>query len=236
MRPFGTKPTRVLLRYRGKIFRGNMVRFVLLLLCVAFAGSLVAQTPIDFYGHTVTPPKNIASLQKGAKNAYAALGRPVEGQYILLAQFKEDPTMSDRLNLKQYGVTVYDNVGTQTYFVAVKSDKIRQCTKKTNMVSLFAVKDEWKLSAMILSDSIPAYALDGTKVGIMVSYLESISEKTIKARLKALGLKQIPKLEGKPYYTFDYWIDRKKIRTLAKEAWVKRIRLVYPPAAAEPAE
>lgn len=114
-----------------------MVRVLLLLLCVAFAGSLVAQTPIDFYGHTVTPPKNIASLQKGAKNAYAALGRPIEGQYILLAQFNEEITMSDRLNLKQYGVTVYDNIGSKNYFVAVKSASLRQCTKKTNMVSLF---------------------------------------------------------------------------------------------------
>lgn len=89
---------------------------------------------------------------------------------------------------------------------------------------------------MILSDSITAYARKENKVGIMVSYHEFISEKTIKARLRALGLRDVPKLEGKPYYTFDYWVDKKKIKALAKENWVKRIRLVYPPANLQNAE
>lgn len=189
-----------------------------------------AQTAFDLYGHSVTPPNNVASLQKGAKKAYAALGKPIEGKYILIAQFKADPSMSDRLNLKQFGVSIYDNIGERAYFVAVKSDKIRVCTKKTNMVSLFAPKPEWRVSPLLQNDSIPAYAQKDGKIGVIVYYHEAVSEKTINARLKALGFKDLPQLEGKPHYSFDSWMERKTIASLQKEAWVKRIRLIYPPA------
>ncbi|MGP1363060.1 MAG: hypothetical protein ACTTKZ_05170 [Bacteroides sp.] len=198
---------------------------LLLVLGVAFG-----QAEVDMYGHSVPLPKNITQLQKGAKKAYAALGRAIEGKYILLAQFKNDIAMSDRLNLKQYGVTVYDNLGACTYFVTVKSDKLRLAVKKGGMLSLFAPQHEWKMSSVLSCDTIPEYAVKDGKIGIMVYYHEAISEKTIKARMKALGLKEAPTFEGKPYYTFNYWLDRKKIVPLAKEIWVKRVRLVYPPA------
>lgn len=189
-----------------------------------------AQTPFELYGHTVTPPNNIASLQKGMKKAYTALGKATEGKYILIAQFKTDPSMSDRLNLKQFGVTVYDNVGDKAYFVAVKSDKIRVCTKKTNMVSLFAQNADWKVSPIIQENNIPEYAQKEGKIGLIVFYHEAISEKTINARLKALGFKKLPQLEGKPHYSFECWVERKTVDLLKKEGWVKRIRLVYPPS------
>lgn len=204
-------------------------RFITLL-CLLSVTVVHAQTAFDLYGHTVTPPNNISSLQKGVKKTYDALGKPLEGKYILIAQFKTEPSISDRLNLKQFGVTVYDNIGERAYFVAVKSDKIRVCTKKTNMVSLFAQKAEWRVSPLLQSDSIPAYALKEGKIGVIVFYQEAISEKTINARLKALRFKELPHLEGKPNYSFDCWVERKTIDLLKKEAWVKRIRLVYPPA------
>lgn len=195
-----------------------------------------AQTEFDLYGHSVIPPNNIASLQKGVKKAYAALGKPIEGKYILIAQFKADPSISDRLNLKQFGISVYDNIGDRAYFVAVKTDKIRMCTKKTNMVSLFAQNAAWKVSPLLLSDSIPAYAQKDGKIGVIVYYHEVVSEKTINVRLKALGFKTLPRLEGKPHYSFDCWMERKTISALQKETWVKRIRLMYPPTSPENAD
>ena len=204
-------------------------RCIILLCLFLLPLAVFAQTEFDLYGHSVTPP-SIAALKKGQKKAYAALGRPFENRYILLAQFESFPTLSDQMGLKQYGVTVLDNIADRTYFVAVKSNQLRECVKKANLKALFAPKPEWKISTFLLGDSIPSYALNKKgAIHTVVYYHEGVSEKGIKARLRALGFKEKVILEGKPYYTFELWIEKKRLTTLAKEPWVKRMRMVNPP-------
>ena len=207
----------------------RMMRTFLLLLALLAATFIYAQTPFTLNGYSITPEKNICALRRGKNKAIKTLGSTVNGKYYLIAQFKATPTQDEITNLKEKGLTLHDYLAPQTYYVTLDSAQIKNCLKKTPIVSLIPIAWEWKVSSLVRQDTIPDFARKGNNIGIDVTY-QGLSPEGVAARLHALGYTDLPHIAGEPFYTFEIWLPRQDIEKLAQQPWVKLIRMVSPPA------
>ncbi|MGP1362476.1 MAG: hypothetical protein ACTTKZ_02170 [Bacteroides sp.] len=206
--------------------RNVLVFFVALLL----ATEVFAQTTFELAGYQITPPKNKSLLRRGKKKAIEALGTPVLGRYFLIAQFDAIPSSEVLEKLKAEGIKVQDYLADRTYYISIPEDKVRVSVKGTGIVSLMPVSWEWKTSKLLLGDSIPSFAQKGGKIGIVVGYQEEVATDWLYSRLAALGISDVPHVSGAPFYSFEIWVSREQMELLGREAWVKIIRSVSPPA------
>jgi len=207
-----------------------MRRLLSLVFLLSLATTLIAQTAFEFAGQTIQPPKNACKICRGKKKAIKALGEPLQGRYYLIAQFKEIPNQELHQKLAESGVTLRDYIAEKTYYVTIREDAIRKSVKGTGIVSLMPIEWQWKVSSSLLGDDIPSFALKGNLVGIVVNYQEEFSSEWVANRLQEIGFVKPVHIAGAPFYSFDLWVAQSQIELIAKEPWVKMIRMVSPPA------
>lgn len=207
-----------------------MRRLFTLLLLLMPAITLLAQVPFSLAGQTIQPPKNVCKISRGKKKAINALGQPLLGRYYLIAQFKGIPNQEQREKLSENGVTLKDYIAENTYYVTIREENIRKSVKGTGIVSLMPVEWTWKVSSVLLSDDIPTFARKGNSVGIVINYQEELSVEWVTQRLQEMGVRVPANIAGAPFYSFELWVAQTQIEQIAKEPWVKMIRMVAPPS------
>lgn len=207
-----------------------MRKLLCLVLILSCTLTLVAQTPFELAGETIKPPKNACQIRRGKKKALQALRDPIAGCYYLIAQFKEIPNQEVSKKLTENGVVLRDYIAENTYYVTIREDDIRKSVKGTGIVSLMPIEWQWKVSSLLLANEIPDFALKGGRVGIVIYYQEEFTPAWVAERLHEMGIAEPAHISGAPFYSFELWLPQQQIETLAKEQWVKVVRMVSPPA------
>ena len=207
-----------------------MQKLLSLFLLLFFAITAMAQTAFELAGQTIVPPKNACQLRRGKKKAISALREPINDKYYLIAQFKEIPSQEEREKLTNSGAVLRDYIAENTYYITVPANAVSKCVKGTGIVSLMPIEWQWKVSSLLLANEIPDFALKGGRVGIVIYYQEEFTPAWVAERLHEMGIAEPAHISGAPFYSFELWLPQQQIETLAKEQWVKVVRMVSPPA------
>ncbi len=165
----------------------------------------------------------------GCRGARGELGESIGPRHYVAIQFSGVPTVEQRDLLRQRGVQLDDYLGGNAYFASLPVAKsYRHLLKGTSVVSVFQLPAEAKCSWAIMDSSVPGYAKEGSRVGVVVGFFEGLEQDWIEKRLGELGIEGVH-MVGESFHRFRVFLPREKVLELAAESWVKSVSMLPPP-------
>ncbi len=132
-------------------------------------------------GHRFVPEPNVGVRTRGAK---VALPAAVRGRHNVLIQLRELPTPADRAALAARGVELDRYINGNAYFALVKEGVKPASLRDLGVVSMVAVKPEWKIDRTL--ENAPSYVRDGEWLRVHLRLAGNVARGEAQAALAAL--------------------------------------------------
>lgn len=199
------------------------------LLLALFSGTLcTAQNEKNYDLHLSTGTITLAPNYNRAKTLKPARADLFQNVYYRYVQFLELPSPEQKEKLAEAGLKILMYLPNNTFIAAIQKKTNLSSLPLPTIRSLHMINARHKmlreLQEAIDADNFPAYTVKGKRIGISITYYESIDHESVKTWLNKNGYTISE--EDKAARSFVVWVKRSKITKFVARPFVASAELV----------